>query len=43
MHAHQNQGHHKAYRSNSRNRRGKEPAVLSKAFANKIKRMLGYL
>ena len=43
MFAHQNQGHHKLHRSGSRNRRGKEPGVLSKDFAKKVKQMLGYL
>jgi len=43
MFAHHNQGHHKMNRSKRRNRRGKEPGVLSPDFGKKIKKMLGYL
>lgn len=41
MFAHHNQGHLKIFRSKSRNRRGKEPGILSKDMAWKIKKMLG--
>ena len=42
MFAHQNQGHLKINRSQSRNRRGKVPGVLNPVFAKRIKKMLGY-
>jgi len=43
MFSHQYGQHHFAVKSGSRKRRLKEPAVLSKAFSKKIKKMLGYL
>ncbi len=41
MFSHQYKGHLKLHKSKRRIRRQKEPGVLSGAFANKIKRMLG--
>ena len=37
MFSHQNMGHKKLHKSKSRIRRGKEPGLLSKNFAKKIK------
>ncbi len=41
MFSHQNRGHKKSKMSKSKIRRGKEPGVLSKSFAKKVKKMLG--
>lgn len=38
--AHQYQGHLKVHKSKSRLRRGKEPGVLTGAFAKRIKKLL---
>lgn len=43
MFSHQYKSHLKASKSKRRIRRQKEPGVLSKSFAKKIKKMLGYL
>ena len=43
MFSHQMKGHLKINKSGSRKRRQKEPGILSKHFAKKIKKMLGYL
>lgn len=43
MFSHQYKSHLKLHKSGSRKRRQKEPGVLSKSFAKKIKKMLGYL
>ncbi len=43
MFSHQNRGHKKAKMSKSKIRRGKEPGILAKPFARKIKQMMGYL
>jgi len=40
--AHQYQSHLKLHKSKRRQRRQKEPAVLTGLFAKKIKKMLGY-
>ncbi len=43
MFSHQYGQHHFAVKSGSRKRRLKEPAVLARGFAKKIKKMMGYL
>ena len=43
MFSHQYKSHLKMSKSGSRKRRQKEPGVLAKGFAKKIKQMLGYL
>jgi len=40
MFSHQNAGHLKKNKSKTQQRRAKEPGVLSKPFAKKVKRML---